>query len=148
MQHRRPPFQWMAHIFAYNGLPVRRRNRASFIPLNNQVAAPCSGVRGEFFSAPTARALSVIRHSLLQQGILSLLLFLLCLITDNSATVAPISVKVCMTDIFPDRSSPFWGRFPRDRPNPKFWPFNRAYLENVSCSITCQLELKTSALKI
>ena len=65
------------------------------------------------------------------------LLFFLCLVTDISTTVAPIGVKFCMmAHIGPwhwtDR--PFWGRYTRDPQirnfGPKFWPFEREYLEN------------------
>jgi len=66
--------------------------------------------------------------------------FFLCLVTDISATVAPISVKFCMNvhiglgQIF----SPFGGGSPRDPQNPKFSPSKKAnILKTVSRSITC-----------
>ena len=50
-------------------------------------------------------------------------------VTDISATVAPIGVKFWIT--VPDRSSPLlWAVPPGERPNPKFWPFDREYLGN------------------
>jgi len=58
--------------------------------------------------------------------------FFLCPVTGISATMAPIGVKFCM--MVPMVFFPFWGGATRDPQirnfGPKFWPFDREYLEN------------------
>ena len=66
------------------------------------------------------------------EGYILVAVFFLCLVTDISATVAPIGVKLSMMiyigpgQIF----SRFGGGAARVPKNPKFWPSKNKYLEN------------------
>ena len=90
----------------------------------------------------------VTRPTLVWNGIL-VGLFLLCPVTDISATVAPIGVKFCIMVYIsvPDRYFPFWGRYPRPRdPKSEIFGLNFGHLtanisETVSRSVTCQHQL-------
>ena len=93
------------------------------------------------------------RYTLAWKGILVAVFFSVRL-QILSATVAPIGVKFCMMvhigsgQIF----SPFGGGTPRGSQirnfEPKFWPFDREYLENcISRSVTRQLQLNISSTR-
>jgi len=80
--------------------------------------------------------------------------FFLCPVTDISvsATLAPIAVKFCMVvHINPGQIFHLMRRYPQGPKIrnfwPKFWPYDREYLENVK-SQRCQLELTSARRRL
>jgi len=95
----------------------------------------------------SSACLFVTRHMLVWKGIL-VAVFFLRPVTDVSATVAPISVKICiMVHVGPRWIFSPLGAVTRDPQVRNFGRLTANISKTVTCSIACQLQLNISSTR-